>query len=156
MLSTADLQSIKNIFAAVVPETSTAGLVFLRDAKHSGFLDHLSANYQGLYATDQLDLTSRWKLRIGGRQDWWRTKLAPRINVAGRRAIGQLIEPPNTYTRNDTPFSWNVGTVYRILPGVSPFLWSSTQQPYQRSAPKLPREWCAGARIAAHTVRELA
>ncbi len=40
--STADLQNINNIFAPIVPETSTAGLVFLRDAKHSGFLDQLS------------------------------------------------------------------------------------------------------------------
>jgi iron complex outermembrane receptor protein len=120
--STADLQSIVNIFSPVVPETSTAGLVFLRDAKHSGFLDQLHANYQGLYATDQIDLTSRWKLRIGGRQDWWQTTLAPKVAVPGRSlGNGQLIEPPNTYSRNDTPFSWNVGTVYRILPGVSTF-----------------------------------
>lgn len=120
--STADLQSIVNIFSPVVLETSTEGLVFLRDAKHSGFLDQLHANYQGLYATDQIDLTSRWKLRIGGRQDWWQTTLAPQINVPGRSlGNGKLIEPPNTYSRNDTPFSWNVGTVYRILPGVSTF-----------------------------------
>jgi iron complex outermembrane recepter protein len=67
--STADLNNIVNIFAPIVPETSTAGLVFLRDAKHSGFLDQLHATYEGLYATDQVELTSRWKLRIGGRQD---------------------------------------------------------------------------------------
>jgi iron complex outermembrane recepter protein len=120
--STADLHNIVNIFALIVPETSTAGLVFLRDAKHSGFLDQLRANYQGLYATDQIDLTSRWKLRIGGRQDWWQTTLAPQINVPGRSlGNGQLIEPPNTYSRNDTPFSWNVGTVYRVLPWVSTY-----------------------------------
>lgn len=35
--STADLQNITNIFDPVIPETSRAGLVFLRDAKHSGF-----------------------------------------------------------------------------------------------------------------------
>ncbi len=69
-----------------------------------GFADRFQI--QGLYATDQLDLTARWKLRIGGRQDWWQTKLAPQINVPGRSlGNGQLIEPPNTYTRNDTPFS---------------------------------------------------
>lgn len=163
--STADLQSIPNIFAPVVPETSTAGLVFLRDAKHSGFLDHLSANYEGLYATDQLDLTSRWKLRIGGRQDWWQTKLAPQINVPGRSlGNGQLIEPPNTYTRNDAPFSWNVGTVYRILPGVSPFFGvarsnlanfnsEATQNGVQ--APESGMQYEAGMKVAAFNNRVL-
>ncbi|HEY0161315.1 MAG TPA: TonB-dependent receptor [Edaphobacter sp.] len=120
--STANLPDITNIFDPVIPETSTAGLIFLRDASHSGFLDHLNANYQGLYATDQMDLTSRLKLRIGGRQDWWQTQLTPLINVPGRSlGSGQLIEPPNVYTRNDTPFSWNAGLLYRALPGVSLF-----------------------------------
>jgi iron complex outermembrane receptor protein len=120
--STADLPGILNIFDPVVPETSTAGLNFLLDAKHSGFLDNLSATYYGIYATDQIDLTSRWKLRAGGRQDVWNTQLTPKIFVPGRILTGtQLIEPPNVYKREDNPFSWNVGTVYRILPGVSPF-----------------------------------
>jgi iron complex outermembrane receptor protein len=68
--ATADLQPITNIFAPVIPETSIAGLTFLRDAKHSGAIDHLGAAYESLYATDQIDLTSRWKLRVDGRQDW--------------------------------------------------------------------------------------
>jgi iron complex outermembrane recepter protein len=120
--STADLQNINNIFAPVVPEISTAGLVFLQDAKHSGFLDDLTANYFGLYATDQIDLTSRLKVRVGGRQDWWDTQLAPQVFVPGRILTGTtLIEPPNIYTRNDTPFSWNAGAVYRLFRGVSPF-----------------------------------
>ncbi len=163
--STADLPNIDNIFAPVVPETSTAGLVFLRDAKHSGFLDQLSANYEGLYATDQLDLTSRWKLRVGGRQDWWQTKLAPEINVPGRSlGNGQLIEPPNVYTRNDTPFSWNVGTVYRILPGVSPFFGvahsnlanfnsEATQNGVQ--APETGMQYEAGVKVATFNNRVL-
>ncbi|WP_242618075.1 TonB-dependent receptor [Edaphobacter modestus] len=120
--ATADLNNITNIFAPVVPETSTDGLVFLQDAKHSGFLDDLSANYFGLYATDQIDVTQRLKVRIGGRQDWWDTRLAPQVFVPGRILSGNaLIEPPNVYTRDDSPFSWNAGAVYRILPGVSPF-----------------------------------
>ena len=36
--ATADLPNIANIFAPVIPETSTAGLAFLRDAKHSGMV----------------------------------------------------------------------------------------------------------------------
>jgi iron complex outermembrane receptor protein len=82
--STADLENITNIFDPVTPEMSTAGLVFLRDAAHSGFLDELTATYYGLYATDQIDLTQRLKLRVGGRQDWWHTQLAPQVFVPGR------------------------------------------------------------------------
>jgi iron complex outermembrane receptor protein len=120
--STADLLPILNIFSPVIPETSTAGLVFLRDAKHSGAVDHLGAAYESLYLIDQIDLTSRLKLRVGGRQDWWQTGLTPLAFVAARSlGNGVLIEPPNTYTRQDTPFSWNVGTVYRVAPGVSTF-----------------------------------
>ncbi len=157
--STADLQNIVNIFDPVVPETSRAGLVFLRDAKHSGFLDQLRANYEGLYATDQIDLTPRWKLRIGGRQDFWQTTLVPQLFVPGRSlGNGVLIEPPNTYSRNDTPFSWNVGTVYRILPGVSTFfgvahsnLVNFTSEATQNGveAPESGMQYEAGAKIAA-------
>ena len=120
--STATLQNITDIFDPAIPETSLSGLVFLRDATHSGFLDHLHANYEGLYATDQIDVTPRLKLRIGGRQDWWQTELTPLIFVPGRSlGNGVLIEPPNTYGRNDTPFSWSAGAVYRVLPGASLF-----------------------------------
>ncbi len=157
--STATLQDINNIFAPVIPETSTAGLSFLRDATHSGFLDHLRATYEGLYATDQIDLTSRWKLRIGGRQDFWQTTLAPQINVIGR-SLGnsQFIEPPNTYSRNDTPFSWNVGTVYRVLPGVSTFFgvahsnlanFNSEATQNGVEAPESGMQYEAGVKVAA-------
>jgi iron complex outermembrane receptor protein len=157
--STADLQNIVDIFAPIVPEASTAGLVFLRDAKHSGFLDQLRANYQGLYVTDQIDLTPRWKLRIGGRQDFWQTTLAPQISVPGRSlGNGQLIEPPNTYSRNDTPFSWNLGTVYRILPGVSTFFgvahsnlvnFNSEATQNGVEAPESGMQYEAGVKVAA-------
>ncbi len=120
--ATADLSNIADIFHPVVPETSTAGLVFLQDAKHSGFHDNLSANYFGLYATDQIDVTQRLKLRVGGRQDWWDTTLTPRIFVPGRILSGTtLIEPPAKYSRDDSPFSWNAGATYRLFGNVSPF-----------------------------------
>ena len=124
--ATADLQNVPNIFTPVVPETSTMGLVFLRDAKHSGDVDDLTANYFGLYATDQIDLTSKLKLRIGGREDFLNTKLAPQVFVPGRIFTGDiLIEPPAVFTRNDKPFSWNVGAVYHLFPGVSPYVGAS-------------------------------
>jgi iron complex outermembrane receptor protein len=120
--TTADLPNITNIFAPVIPESSTAGLVFLQDAEHSGFQDQLRANYFGLYATDQIDVTNRLKVRLSGRQDWWNTELLPQVFVPGRILTGtQLIEPPNTYSRHDTPFSWSAGAAYRLLPRVTPY-----------------------------------
>ncbi len=82
--ATADLPNITNIFNPVVPETSTAGLNFLRDAKHSGFIDSLQATYLGAYATDQIDVTDKLKVRLSGRQDWWQRELTPQILVPGR------------------------------------------------------------------------
>ena len=60
--ATADLPNISNIFAPVIPETSTTGLNFLRDAKHSGMVDDLRAWFLGVYATDQIDVTDQWKV----------------------------------------------------------------------------------------------
>ena len=34
---------------------------------------------------------------------------------------GNLFQPGVTETRIDTPTSWSVGTLYKILPGVAPF-----------------------------------
>jgi iron complex outermembrane recepter protein len=120
--STADLPNITNIFAPVPPETSTSGLIFLRDAKHSGVLDNLDATYLGLYGTDQIDVTDKFKVRVGVRQDWWDSDLTPEAFVPGRlQPNGQLFEPGVTYGRRDAPISWNVGALYRILPGVSPY-----------------------------------
>jgi iron complex outermembrane receptor protein len=156
--ATADLQNITNIFDPVIPETSVAGLSFLRDAQHSGFLDDLTANYFGVYATDQIDLTERLKIRVGGRQDIWDTKLAPQVFVPGRILTGsQLIEPPNTYSRTDTPFSWNAGVVYRLLPDVSPFFgaahsnlvnFSSEATQNGVQAPETGMSYEAGVKIA--------
>lgn len=157
--ATADLQNITDIYHPVIPETSTSGLVFLRDAAHSGFLDDLTATYLGWYATDQMDLTQQLKLRVGGREDWWHTQLAPQVFVPGRILTGsQLIEPPNIYTRDDSPFSWNVGTVYRLLPGVSPYFgvarsnlvnFSSEATQNGIQAPESGLQYEAGIKIAA-------
>ena len=78
--ATASLAPIANIFAPVIPETSLAGLTFLRDASHSGMVDDLHATYLGAYATDQIDVTDRLKLRLSGRQDWWYESLPPRCS----------------------------------------------------------------------------
>ena len=132
--ATADLKNITNIFAPVIPETSTAGLNFLRDQKHSGMIDDLRALYVSAYAVDQIDVTDRWKVRLSLRQDHWYEQLTPLAYVPfsltstppnlspGRfEADGTPLEPGTVQTRIDQPTSWSVGTLYKILPTVAPF-----------------------------------
>jgi len=119
--ATASLSNITNIFAPVIPETSTAGLAFLRDASHSGMVDDLRALYLSAYGTDQIDVTDQWKVRLGARQDHWFEELNPLVFVPGRLGPNGPIEPGLTQTRVDQPASWSVGTLYKILPGVAPF-----------------------------------
>ena len=119
--ATASLPNITNIFAPVIPETSAAGLAFLRDAAHSGMVDDLRALYLSAYGTDQIDVTDQWKVRLGARQDHWFEELNPLVFVPGRLGPNGPIEPGLTQTRVDEPVSWSVGTLYKILPGVAPF-----------------------------------
>lgn len=119
---TADLPNITNIFAPIAPE-GPAGLVFQCDAKHSCDNDHLVADYYGLYATDQMDLTSKWKLRLGVRQDFFDEVLDPLITVPGRftnAGVPLIAGVPES--RDDSPVSWNVGTLYEVYPGISPYV----------------------------------
>jgi iron complex outermembrane receptor protein len=121
--STADLPNITNIFAPTPPELSPNALVFQCDAKHSCDQDHLVGNFYGLYATDQIDLTDKWKLRLGVRQDWFDTELDPLITVPGRfTSTGVPIIVGMAQTRDDKPVSWNVGTLYHLFPGISPYV----------------------------------
>lgn len=104
------------------PETSASGLTFKCDASHSCDDDHLEATYLSLYATDQIDVTDRWKIRAGVRKDWWDTSLDPQITVPGRfTSEGTPLVAGVTQDRDDAPVSWNVGTLYKLLPGVSPY-----------------------------------
>lgn len=122
--ATANLSPIANVFAPVIPETSTAGLTFLRDASHSGMVDTLRATYLGAYVTDQIDVTDQLKLRLSGRKDWWHEELTPQVFVPGRidTDTGQLFQPGVTQSRIDTPLSWSAGALYKILPGLAPFV----------------------------------
>lgn len=120
--ATADLPPIVNIFDPVTPETSTQGLNFLRDATHSGAIDQLRATYISLYATDQVDLTERLKLRLGVRQDWFETSLTPEVFVPGRLdPFGNLFQAGVTERQHEAPISWNAGALYTLLPGVTPY-----------------------------------
>lgn len=120
--ATADLPAIANIFAPVIPETSAQGLTFLRDARHSGAIDTLQATYVSLYATDQIDLTTRLKLRAGVRQDWFDTALTPALFVPGRLdPDGNVFQAGVRESRHEAPLSWNAGVLYALLPGVTPY-----------------------------------
>jgi iron complex outermembrane receptor protein len=85
--------------------------------------DHLAANYYSAYATDQVDVTDRLKVRAGIRQDWWNTALTPLTNVPGGtfNSEGVPLLAGVTQTRYDAPVSWNVGALYKLFPGVSPY-----------------------------------
>jgi iron complex outermembrane receptor protein len=123
---TADLPNIAKIFAPTPPELTAAGLSFLCDAKHSCDNDHLTANYFGFYATDQMDLTDKWKLRVGLRQDLYDETLTPSITVPGRfTSSGASLIAGVAQNRQDAPVSWSVGTLYKLFPGISPYIGAS-------------------------------
>jgi iron complex outermembrane recepter protein len=112
------LPPITNIFNPTVPETSLAGLTFTPN-----FRDQLEGTFLGLYAIDQVDVTEKLKLRFTARQDWWERQLTPQIDVPGRfDPGGQLFKAGVTESRIDTPFSWNAGALYKLFPGVSPYV----------------------------------
>jgi iron complex outermembrane receptor protein len=120
--STADLPNIPDAFAPVPPETSSAGVVFQCNAKHSCDDDRLAANYYSLYATDQIDVTDQWKIRAGVRQDWWDTSLTPLISVPGSFGTdGKPLLAGVKDTRDDAPLSWNIGTLYKLFSWMSPY-----------------------------------
>jgi iron complex outermembrane receptor protein len=128
--ATAMLQNINNIFAPVIPETSTAGLNFMRTSSLSGMIDDLRALYVSAYAVDQIDVSEQWKVRLSARQDHWYEQLTPLafVSKAGDpTAVGRFtdtgtpLEPGVVQTRIDQPTSWSVGTLYKILPTVAPF-----------------------------------
>jgi iron complex outermembrane recepter protein len=131
--TTADLPNIPNAFAPVPPMVSPTSLAFLCGrvvspvsgtvSSHSCQDDHLAADYYSLYATDQVDVTDRLKVRAGVRQDWWNTALTPLINVPGGtfNNEGVPLMAGVTQSRDDAPVSWNVGAAYKLFPGVSPY-----------------------------------
>ena len=154
---TADLPNITNIFAPVPPELSPASLKFQCDAKHSCDDDHLVANYYGLYATDQMDLTEKWKLRVGVRQDRFDTELDPLITVPGASTLTNVpIVAGVPLLRDDQPLSWNVGTLYHLTSWMAPYVGAS--QSYMANfnsenvqngigAPESARQYEAGVRF---------
>jgi iron complex outermembrane recepter protein len=156
--STADLPNIPDAFDPVPPETSVDDLGFLCDAKHSCDNDRLAADYYGLYATDQVDITDLLKVRASVRQDWFDTSLTPVITVPGRFGTGgQPLLAGVTDTQNDAPVSWSVGALYKIFPWMSTYVGAaeshlanfnseSTQQGI--GAPESARQYEAGIKFS--------
>jgi len=119
---TASLPNIANVFAPVVPDSSIAGLNFVPN-----FKDDMKATYAGIYATDQIDITEQFKLRAGIRQDFWNTALTPLVTIPGRTdGAGNPLVAGVTESEYDHPVSWNVGAIYHVLPGVSPYAGVAT------------------------------
>jgi iron complex outermembrane receptor protein len=119
--STADLPNIADVFAPI-PTESLGRLTFLCDAKHSCDDDYLAANFYSVYATDQIDVTDKLKVRMGIRKDWFDTDLTPLISVPGRfSSDGRPLLAGVTDSRNDAPGSWNIGALYKVLPWMSPY-----------------------------------
>lgn len=61
----------------------------------------------GIYLTDQIDLTDQWKLRLGGRYDWFKQSIDDRLAV---------LQPPE---QDVTAFSPQAGVVYELSDVVS-------------------------------------
>jgi iron complex outermembrane recepter protein len=161
---TADLPNIANIFAPAPPELSPAALTFKCDSAHSCDNNHLVANYYGLYATDQMDLTDKWKLRVGVRQDWYNNELDPLVTVPNASTglpsaftnTGVPIIAGVPLFRDDKPLSWNVGTLYHLTPWMAPYIgasqsymtnFNSENTQFGIGAPESARQYEAGIRF---------
>jgi iron complex outermembrane receptor protein len=162
---TADLPNITNIFAPVPPELSPAGLTFKCDSAHSCDNNHLVANYYGLYATDQIDLTEKWKLRVGVRQDWFNNELDPLVTVPNATTglpsaftnSGVPIIAGVPQFRDDKPLIWSVGTLYHLTPWMAPYIgasqsyltnFNSENSQFGIGAPESARQYEAGIRFS--------
>jgi iron complex outermembrane recepter protein len=118
----AALLNITDIFAPIIPETFAGNLNFTRSGSR-GLIDSVTANYFGLYATDQIDATDKLKLRFSVRQNWWNSSLTPDVTVPGQPPFGpnQPFLAGETFTRNDQPTDWTAGALYKLTPFLSPY-----------------------------------
>jgi iron complex outermembrane receptor protein len=125
--STADLPNIPDAFNPMPPETSLAGITFLCDASHNCDNDRLWANFYSLYATDQMDLTEKLKLRVGVRGDFFDSFLIPlSAGSGGVNQEGQPLTPNVEESRHDKPVSWNAGLLYKATSWIVPYFGAST------------------------------
>lgn len=101
MRETANLPNITDIFNPVAPETSPLGLAYTLN-----FDRFVKAEQNALYAQDQMDLSERWKLRLGGRYD--------RMGIRDRNKRTDVATQ-----RSDDRYSWNAGLVFQPVRAVS-------------------------------------
>jgi len=131
--ATADLGDIPNVLAPVAPETSLASLTFKCDTGHSCNDANVDGRFVGLYGTAQIDLTPKLKLRLSGRQDWFKTWAEGRSAVpANPGSQHPCASPPAGSTscpfvpgqpvvRQDDRFEWDLGAVYQFTDAVALF-----------------------------------
>ena len=119
--TTRETASLPNVVTfAPMPSETPANTLFQCDASHNCDDDRLSATYLSTYATDQIDVTDQFKVRAGIRYEWWDTSLFPLITVPGRfNSNGMPIIGGQPEDAKQTPLSWNVGALYKLMPGVS-------------------------------------
>lgn len=103
---TANLPSIANVFAPVIPETSLTGLAFTNN-----FTRKLTLATTALYVADQVAVAERLNLRGSARLDRFATD-------GDDASVGRS-------ARRDTKASWELGSSYEVLPGVLPFIGAS-------------------------------
>ena len=105
--STAALPSIADVFHPVIPETSSDGLRFT-----TNFDRTIVQNQTSVYLQDQIEVTPRLKVRVGGRLDRFSTD-------DDDRTTGVLSR------HSDAPFSGQAGIVYQPSSVVSLFAGAS-------------------------------
>lgn len=131
--ATADLPNILDLAHPVTPETSLSALAFLCDRSHSCNDAAVDGRFIGLYGTAQVDLTSRLKLRLSAREDWFKTWAEGRSDVpvnpgsqhpCANPPAGQTscpFTPGEPVTRKDDRFEWDVGAVYQFTDAIALF-----------------------------------
>ena len=80
-----------------------------------------------------MDLTEKWKLRVGVRQDWYDNELDPLVTVPNATTglpsaftnTGVPIIAGVPLFRDDKPLSWSVGTLYHLTPWMAPYIGAS-------------------------------
>ncbi len=129
--TTADLPNIANVLAPGVNDGAQSGLTFKCDATHSCDDADLTADFYGLYAIDQIDVTRALKVRLSAREDYFRTEDAALALLPANPGQEQPCTPPQAaacslvpghpVTRNDSLVSYDVGAVYVLRPELSVF-----------------------------------
>jgi iron complex outermembrane receptor protein len=129
--ATADLPNIDNILDPVADDGSLSALNFQCDAAHSCANARLLAQFYGVYAVDQIDVTNALKLRLSVRKDWFDTEAAARADIPANGGQEIPCVPPqptecplvpgSPERRSDGPLSWDEGVVYFFTPSFSAF-----------------------------------